>query len=178
MNNPKQVAGSDATEGSETVDPIQRPTTMGVSTRSAYDLDLRDVRGQSGARRALEIAAAGRHNVLMVGPPGCGKTMLAKRLPGLLPAADGDTECAFRAPHHTADAMAMLDGAGEGAHAEESRCQDFRGRENLTRMPFRHRHRESTAPTGRPGRLRAGGSAITPSRCMRSSATRALMSCP
>ena len=95
------------------MDPIQRPTTMGVSTRSAYDLDLRDVRGQSGARRALEIAAAGRHNVLMVGPPGCGKTMLAKRLPGLLPAVDGDTECPFRAPHHTASAMGMLGGGGE-----------------------------------------------------------------
>ena len=64
------------------MDPIQRPTTMSMSTRSAYDLDLRDVRGQIGARRALEIAAAGGHNVLMIGPPGCGKTMLAVRLPG------------------------------------------------------------------------------------------------
>ena len=79
-----------------------------MSTRSAYDLDLRDVRGQIGARRALEIAAAGGHNVLMIGPPGCGKTMLAVRLPALLPVPDGDTECAFRAPHHTASAMAML----------------------------------------------------------------------
>ena len=94
------------------MDPIQRPT-MSMSTRSAYDLDLRDVRGQIGARRALEIAAAGGHNVLMIGPPGCGKTMLAVRLPELLPAADGDTECPFRAPHHTASAMAMLGGAGE-----------------------------------------------------------------
>ena len=95
------------------MDPIQRPTTTGMSTRSAYDLDLRDVRGQIGARRALEIAAAGGHNVLMIGPPGCGKTMLAVRLPALLPVADGDTECPFRAPHHTASAMAMLGGGGE-----------------------------------------------------------------
>ena len=50
--------------GSETMDSIQRPITMRMSTRSAYDLDLRDVRGQIGARRALEIAAAGGHNVL------------------------------------------------------------------------------------------------------------------
>ena len=108
-----------ADEGNETMDPIPRSTTMSMSTRSAYDLDLRDVRGQSGARRALEIAAAGRHNLLMIGPPGCGKTMLAVRLPGLLPAADGDTECPFRAPHHTASAVAMLGGAGEAPQPGE-----------------------------------------------------------
>ena len=102
-----------ADEGNETMDPIQRPITMGMSTRSAYDLDLRDVRGQIGARRALEFAAAGRHNLLMIGPPGCGKTMLAVRLPALLPVADADTECPFRAPHHTASAMAMLGSASE-----------------------------------------------------------------
>ena len=95
------------------MDSIQRPITISMSTCSAYDLDLRDVRGQIGARRALEIAAAGGHNVLMIGPPGCGKTMLAVRVPALLPVADGDTECPFRAPHHTASAMAMLGGAGE-----------------------------------------------------------------
>ena len=50
--------------------------------------DLADVRGQPLARRALELAAVGGHNMLMIGPPGVGKTMLARRLPGLLPALD------------------------------------------------------------------------------------------
>ncbi len=90
---------------------------------------LSDVRGQAGARRALEVAAAGSHSLLMVGPPGAGKSMLAARLPGLLPPLDRSQalEAAamaataglpdalsghppFRAPHHSASVAALVGG--------------------------------------------------------------------
>ena len=102
-------------------------------------LDLRDVRGQHQAKRALVIAAAGGHSMLMIGPPGSGKSMLAQRLPGLLPAlsAAESVEVAsiasvsaadfdgsgygrrpFRTPHHTASAPALV-GGGSRAHPGE-----------------------------------------------------------
>jgi magnesium chelatase family protein len=102
--------------------------------------DLRDVRGQHQARRALEIAAAGGHSLLMIGPPGAGKTMLAARLPGILPRLDDDEalEAAaiqslhkpfslkhwkqrpFRAPHHTASAVALVGGSSQPRPGEIS----------------------------------------------------------
>ncbi|MEZ5135384.1 MAG: YifB family Mg chelatase-like AAA ATPase [Acidimicrobiales bacterium] len=98
--------------------------------------DLADVAGQALARRALELAAAGGHHLLMVGPPGAGKTMLARRLPGLLPPLEPEValdatrihsaagerlpvgglvrQPPFRAPHHGMSAVAMI-GGGSGA---------------------------------------------------------------
>jgi len=103
-------------------------------TRAAEYLDMQDVKGQTQAKRALEIAAAGGHSVLMSGPPGTGKSMLAQRFAGILPpmTADEALESAaiqsvgsvgfdvedwgrrpFRAPHHTASAVALV---GGGTH--------------------------------------------------------------
>ena len=62
-----------------------RLPTLNETTKKVYNKDIRDVRGQMFAKRALEIAAAGGHHLLLIGPPGCGKSMLAERMPGILP---------------------------------------------------------------------------------------------
>jgi len=100
------------------------------SPADASPLDLQDVSGQPLARRALEVAAAGGHNLLMIGPPGSGKTMLARRLPGILPPPSEQEALEmtaiqsaaglsprgliahrpFRAPHHTASSVSLVGG--------------------------------------------------------------------
>lgn len=115
------------------------PARPGEVTAAAAARDLRDVKGQERAKRALEIAAAGRHHLMMVGPPGAGKSMLAARLPGILPEltpvealetsmihsvsgllGDGGISRSrpFREPHHTASMAAMI-GGGRGARPGE-----------------------------------------------------------
>lgn len=110
------------------------PSTASRTNATPAIPDLADVRGQLHARRALEIAAAGNHHLLFIGPPGTGKSMLAQRLPGILPPmseAEAIEACAvrsvagepfdsanwrqrpFRAPHHTASGVALV---GGGSH--------------------------------------------------------------
>ena len=107
---------------------------------STFVDDLSDVRGQGSARRALEVAASGGHNLLMIGPPGGGKTMLARRLPGLLPPLSNEEALEvtaiqsiagllsasrglsrarpFRAPHHTVSEVGLV-GGGDGPRPGE-----------------------------------------------------------
>ncbi len=107
-----------------------------------YDFDFKDVQGQENIKRALEIAAAGGHNVIMIGPPGAGKTMLAKRLPTILPPLSLNealettkihsvagrlnrevgllTTRPFRSPHHTISDVALVGGGGNPQPGEIS----------------------------------------------------------
>ena len=115
------------------------PSRPGEVTQAAQARDLSEVKGQERAKRAIEIAAAGRHHLLMVGSPGSGKSMLAARIPGILPpltpsealetsmihSVSGlldeggiSRERPFREPHHTAS-MAAIVGGGRGAKPGE-----------------------------------------------------------
>jgi magnesium chelatase family protein len=129
-----QVLNNPGTRASAT-----SPPPRAVSRHAA---DLADVRGQLLARRALEIASAGGHNLLLIGPPGAGKTMMARRLPGILPPLSFDealevtavhsvagllprgagllADRPFRAPHHTISDIALIGGGAQARPGEVS----------------------------------------------------------
>lgn len=126
------------------LEPLQRfitPTNDDTQTAPSDYPDLEDVKGQVHAKRALEVAASGEHSLLMIGPPGTGKTMLASRFPGILPAmtekealesaaiqslSSGSFNIAnwkhrpFRSPHHTASGVALVGGGSNPRPGEIS----------------------------------------------------------
>jgi magnesium chelatase family protein len=130
-------------EGKLKIEPLRIDTREVFQSKiNDYDSDFKDVQGQENIKRALEIAAAGGHNVIMIGPPGAGKTMLAKRLPSILPpltlnealettkihsvagkvGADATliTTRPYRSPHHTISDVALVGGGGNPQPGEIS----------------------------------------------------------